>query len=101
MTTILELPFYLKLSYNSFTLEKNIPEELVPLRINHYLISQGLDFTFNKKCARWEFSQDIVLRVWKTDGNLVVEMRNVGNDPNFYQHYCRMRYYMTSEETKI
>jgi hypothetical protein len=25
-------------------------------------------------------------------------MRNVGNDPNFYQYYHRIRSYMTSEE---
>ena len=101
MTPILELPFYLNLSSTSFTLEKNIPEELIPLRINNYLLSQGFDITFNNKCTRWEFSQDIELRVWKTDGNIVVEMRNIGNDRNFYQHYRRIRFYMTSEETNI
>lgn len=101
MTPILELPFYLKLSSTNFTLENNIPEELIPLRINNYLLSQGFDITFNHKCTRWEFSQDIEVYLWKTDINIVVEMRNVGNDPNFYQYYHRIRSYMTSKETKI
>ncbi len=98
MTPILELPFYLNLSRTHFTLEKNIPEELIPLRINNYLLSQGFDITFNNKCNRWELSQYIELCVWKTDGNIVVEMRNVGNDPNFYQYFHHIRSYMTSEE---
>lgn len=94
MIRIIDVPFYLQLDDTTFKVNPHFDEQETCTLISQFLYILGFTFVLNKKCAEWTFSESLVLRLWRKDGVLFVEIRDLSHDALFKHTYNKMKIYL-------
>lgn len=94
MIRVIDVPFYLQLHDTSFKVNPAFDEQETCMLISQFLYILGFTFDLNKKCAKWTFSDSLVLRLWRKEGALFVEIRDLSHDALFKPTYNKMKTYL-------
>lgn len=94
MNRVIDVPFYLQLDDTTFKVNPAFDEQETSTLISQFLYILGFTFVLNKKCAEWTFSESLVLRLWRKEAALFVEIRDLGHDALFKHTFNKMKTYL-------